>query len=104
MQSPPRRRGRNFLLVVLVAVGLVAAFMLGARTNDDPGATDQLPGDSSPVDGEDENSEPPDCARASPGQIAAKAATIRPAQTNCRGRPERAAIADGRVMSPAFSA
>ena len=48
--DPPRRRGRNFLLVVLVAVGLVAAFMLGARTNDDPSATDQLPGDSSPVE------------------------------------------------------
>jgi hypothetical protein len=48
--EPPRRRGRNVLLVVLIAVGLVAAFMLGARTNGDTAAIDQLPSDSSPVE------------------------------------------------------
>ena len=48
--EPSRRRGRNFLLLVLIGVGLVAAFMLGARTNGDPAATDQVLGDSSAVE------------------------------------------------------
>ena len=48
--EPPRRGGRVVLLVVLVALGLVAAFMLGARTNGDTAATSEMPSDSSSVE------------------------------------------------------
>ena len=41
--EPPRRGGRIVVLVIVILVGLVAAFMLGARTNSDSAATDLSP-------------------------------------------------------------
>ncbi|MFZ4487538.1 MAG: PASTA domain-containing protein [Candidatus Nanopelagicales bacterium] len=42
-QPAPRRRGRLVLLSLLVAAGLVAAFMLGSRSNESPSATGDNP-------------------------------------------------------------
>lgn len=47
--EPPRRGGRIVLVLLLVGVGLVAAFMLGARTNGDLAATDLSPTQPSPA-------------------------------------------------------
>lgn len=47
--EPPRRGGRIFLLLVLVVAGLIASFMLGARTNSEPTATDLSPTQPSPA-------------------------------------------------------
>lgn len=47
--EPPRRGGRIFLVLLLVVAGLVAAFMLGARTRSEPTATDLSPTQPSPA-------------------------------------------------------
>lgn len=45
--ATPRRRGRHVLLGLLVIIGLIGAFMLGARSNDEGGAaTNPLSGDT----------------------------------------------------------
>ncbi len=48
--APPRRRGRVIVVVVLVIAGLVAAFMLGARSNDETVANDPMTSDTVPVE------------------------------------------------------